>query len=234
MLQEPQSDPSVCQDNQNDPTAFADSTASMVYETFCLHNISSLPPLVLIPTPPFPLRPQLWEPRTPTSICAFLNYTRSLKAVLVCNPDYFCNHRFELEAYILLLHTCYPQERGRYVWFTMARQLLGRLLACYEPNELRQDERTWAAVRVQSGCRDLICAQRWEEEEARVKAASANMETVIRRAMLAYSWSEQGGVKELITGNDLKICEAWVHKVVLPSAQRLLEGECMISGACEV
>ncbi|KAL8924539.1 MAG: hypothetical protein Q9208_004014 [Pyrenodesmia sp. 3 TL-2023] len=105
----------------------------------------------------------------------------------------------------------------------MAQQVLGRLLYCYEPGELKEEERTWAAVRVQSACRDLICAQRWEEEEPRVRAASASMETVIRRAMLAYSWSEQDGVKDVIEGKDLRRCEAWLHQVVLPSAQWLLD-----------
>ncbi|KAL8750064.1 MAG: hypothetical protein Q9184_006562 [Pyrenodesmia sp. 2 TL-2023] len=205
----------------------------MAYETFCLHNISSLPPLSLSPPPPFPFRPCLWEPSSPNSICAFLNYTRNLKAVLVCNPDYFHTHRFELEAYILLLHTCYPEEGGRYVWFAMARQLLGRLLACYEPEQLRTDERTWAAVRVQSACRDLIWPKRWKKEDARVRGASVSMETVVRRAMLAVSWSEQDGVKDLITSRDLRRCEAWLHKVVLPSVQHVLESECNVSGKCE-
>ncbi|KAL8899002.1 MAG: hypothetical protein Q9207_006417 [Kuettlingeria erythrocarpa] len=197
----------------------------ILMETFCLHNTSSLPPLSLAPCPPFPFRPLHWEPKTPISICGFLNYTRQLKVVLIRNPDYFLKNRFELEAYILLLHTCYPEEEGKYVWFSMARQVLGRPLVTYESGELREEQRTWAIVRVQSACRDLIWPDRWEEEDTRVKAASIHMQKVIRKAMLAYVRNEQNGIPDFIPGEELRKCERWVQKVVIPHVQSMLNGE---------
>ncbi len=202
-------------------------------DTFCLQKVSSLPPLSLAPCPPFPFRPCHWEPKTPTSICAFLNYTRQLKVVLIRNPDYFLKNRFELEAYILLLHTCYPEEEGKFVWFSMARQILGRPLATYESGELREDQRTWAIVRVQSACRDLIWPERWEEEDGRVKAASFHMQKVIRKAMLAYVRSEQAGIPDFIPREELRKCERWLQKVVIPHVQGMLNGEYTIPGLCE-
>lgn len=209
----------------------------MLMETFCLQNTSSSPPLSLAPCSPFPFRPRHWEPRNATSICAFLNYTRHLKTILIRNPDYFLKNRFELEAYILLLHTCYPDEEGKYVWFSMAQQVLGHPLVTYESGELREEERNWAMVRVQSACRDMIWRDRWEEEDARVKAASIHMQKAIRRAMLLLSRSGQDGIQDSIPDSipdeKLRKCERWLQKVIIPYVQDMLCGKCDIPGLCE-
>ncbi|KAL8684468.1 MAG: hypothetical protein Q9218_008279, partial [Villophora microphyllina] len=53
----------------------------------------------------FPFATSLWHPNNPLSLAKFANYCRSLRYTLENHPEHLQTRRFELECFILLLHT---------------------------------------------------------------------------------------------------------------------------------
>lgn len=168
-----------------------------------LSNIPS-PTIDISQVPPFPLTPHLWYSGTAFSVCAFVNYTRVLLYLLFREPDSLSNRRFELEAFILLLHCGYK-------WFRYAQQLMGSILTTRTPQELRDEERNDYTVRLQCGCRDLIDPGAYQGVGEREKQANEAMREKVKELLVLYLGEGKGVWKTEFRKEDLDKCEEWAQ-----------------------
>ncbi|KAI4117112.1 MAG: hypothetical protein LQ345_002586 [Seirophora villosa] len=177
-------------------------------KTSAASSLSSIPSPTtdISQVPPFPLTPHLWYSGTAFSVCAFVNYTRLLLYLLFREPDSLSNRRFELEAFILLLHCGYK-------WFRYAQQLMGSILTTRNPQELRDEERNDYTVRLQCGCRDLIDPGAYQGVGEREKQANEAMREKVKELLVLYLGEGKGVWKTEFRKEDLDKCEEWAQKM---------------------
>ncbi|KAL8869884.1 MAG: hypothetical protein Q9174_003938, partial [Haloplaca sp. 1 TL-2023] len=90
----------------------------------------------------FPFHPEQWNPHSPTSVLRFLDYCHQLEWTLIYRPDDLKNRRFEIEAFLWLLHQHGFEVIGRggddagWPWWRMARQILPFLTVAHDNGRL--------------------------------------------------------------------------------------------------
>lgn len=88
---------------------------------------------------------------------------------------------------------------------------MGRMLISYKPQDLREEQRNWAVLRLQYGCRDLINAAAWHQEGEKGRKPNEWMRSEMRAMMHACFTADDGGFKE-ISEEVLRSCEEWAQR----------------------
>ncbi|KAL8989640.1 MAG: hypothetical protein Q9177_001516 [Variospora cf. flavescens] len=172
------------------------------------HHLNDPAPTAVIatPSPPFPLQPQVWQAYSAVSVCAFRNYTRVLLDLLMHQPTSLANRRFELEAFIVLLHYSHK-------WWGYARQVMGSIFTTRNPHHIRDEERSDYAVRLWLGCRDLIAPEDYMMAPEQERKANEWMRQSVYRMMIRYLSDRDGKWKEDVSKEDLDMCEEWAQSI---------------------
>ncbi|KAI4140726.1 MAG: hypothetical protein LQ341_003729 [Variospora aurantia] len=172
------------------------------------HHLNDPAPTAVIatPSPPFPLQPQVWQAYSAVSVCAFRNYTRVLLDLLIHQPTSLANRRFELEAFIVLLHY-------NHKWWGYARQVMGSIFTTRNPHHIRDEERSDYAVRLWLGCRDLIAPEDYMMAPEQERKANEWMRQSVYRMMIRYLSDRDGKWKEDVSKEDLEMCEEWAQSI---------------------
>lgn len=93
---------------------------------------------------------------------------------------------------------------------------MGNILTTYTPQELEEEERNWAAVRLQYACRGLIDVRRWSsssgvgQEGEKGRRVNEWMRGEVQKMLGRCCIGENGGWKA-IAEEDVRRCEEWTQ-----------------------